>query len=449
MSKPFQYKLDEPEQEATFRSSRLAQDKRQLTLICCLAGALMCVFLPLDYLYMRAQEGLVPVLAARVMGIAAIVVCIALVRRSKDGRSLDRSVFACELLVIAHIALINEFQHADPISIAAWDIVVIFALYILIPVRFGYQVACAWALTAGSFYTWIAHTAPSLEWVESLATPLAYLGANLFGALFSLNLNRVLRHEFQLLKTERALKSDLQQTNASLQESIGTRNRLFSVLAHDLRSTIGALGSIGRLLNSKTPRSEEERQNLLDLLCVGSKSSYDVLDNLLQWALSETGSIAPNLQPVPLEQAIQNSIDFLSVSASQKNIELRDESFQSLAAQADPQMLDTILRNLISNAIKFTHRGGSVSITQQQHDAQTATIIVEDNGVGIASKQLENLFQLDYGQVSVGTAGEKGSSLGLRICAEFAAKQGGRLWAESEAGRGSRFYLSLPLAGTA
>ena len=169
-----------------------------------------------------------------------------------------------------------------------------------------------------------------------------------------------------------------------------------------------------------------------------------VLDNLLDWSRSQTGEIPFEPQLLELEALVAEGLEVLAMSAEQKGITLAAE-VEAPAVMADRLMLETVLRNLLNNALKFTPRGGRVTVTARQVTSGVE-LAVSDTGIGMTREQAERLFRFDGSAVSEGTEGEHGTGLGLLICREFVNRHGGVLNIESEAGRGSIFRFMLPAA---
>lgn len=400
---------------------------------------IIAIFTILDAPNPQDTPGFEIAFGARILGVVASIAGLLKIRRAYDSQKDESFIFVCGLLIVSHLVISNSIYREGLISIAAWDIAAIFAIYALAPIRFHYQAALALTLTLGSLILWIFVAVPQLNFVASISTPIAYIAANCFGITLSLNLNRIQRQEFQHLEAEKQLRADLEKTMA-------TRDQLFSVIAHDLRGPIGALSEIGKLLDSINPIEIRKREELTNLLCVGSRTSFELLDNLLNWALSETGGIEPKIQRLDLQNAIESNIDLLAGSASNKNIRLTTDSSQGLAIQADPKMLNTILRNLIANAIKFTRKGGEIKILQRLGEDNTVKITIEDNGIGIAPNRLGQLFNLGFDDTEDGTAGEQGSNLGLRVVSDFTKKQNGRIEVASKPNQGTKITLTFPLS---
>jgi two-component system sensor histidine kinase/response regulator len=169
-----------------------------------------------------------------------------------------------------------------------------------------------------------------------------------------------------------------------------------------------------------------------------------LLENLLEWANSQRGKISFNPIPIKLKELFNEEFSVLNGVAKGKNIELKSSLFDNLMIIADKNMIKTILRNLISNAIKFTHKNGKVEVKAIAINNQVK-ISVSDSGIGMTKETIAKLFRIDANQSTPGTENEKGTGLGLVLCKEFIEKHGGKIWVESESGKGSTFKFSIPL----
>jgi signal transduction histidine kinase len=176
-----------------------------------------------------------------------------------------------------------------------------------------------------------------------------------------------------------------------------------------------------------------------------SKNLYQLLDNLLQWSRSQSGALKFNPQKIELDETFNDSVQLFRETADAKNIQLvRSSTEENLAVYADRNMLDAILQNLISNAIKFTRPGGKVQIISERK-GEFAWIKVTDNGVGMSAKIQERLFRIDKQNSTSGTLNETGTGLGLILVKEFVTRHGGKIGVESIEGKGSTFYFTIPL----
>jgi PAS domain S-box-containing protein len=249
---------------------------------------------------------------------------------------------------------------------------------------------------------------------------------------------------FQDITDRKQAEEKLVQLNHQLKELNATRDKLFSIIAHDLKSPFGSILGFSEILQENLRNYDiEKSEKILDHIKSSAKNTIILLENLLSWAKTQTGQNAFNPKKIRLLPIIQETVTLLDSSAKIKNISLTHSQSDDIVAFADQNMLQTILRNLISNSIKFTNAEGKVDIDAIPGQNQIE-ITISDNGVGMNEKALKKLFKIDTNTTTYGTANEKGSGLGLVICKEFVEKHGGKIWVESDLGKGSKFHFTLP-----
>ena len=240
-------------------------------------------------------------------------------------------------------------------------------------------------------------------------------------------------------------KQMLKESELRLKEINATKDKLFSIIAHDLRSPFNSILGFSELLKENLKESADSKsEKYASLLNSSAKNTLVLLENLLNWAKSQTGQINFNPKKIDLYSSIQETIKIIHAQAKIKDITIHKVLVDETEVYADENMLKIILQNLISNAIKFTKLGGSIYISVISYENQ-AEISISDNGTGIHEEKLKTLFNISSNAMSLGTANEKGSGLGLILCKEFVEKQGGIIWVESEEGKGSDFKFTLPL----
>jgi signal transduction histidine kinase len=198
------------------------------------------------------------------------------------------------------------------------------------------------------------------------------------------------------------------------------------------------------LINHIENLSKEEIQMLAKDLDKSIKNLFELLENLLEWSRSQTGNIEFTPEPIELNQLLALNAELLNAQANAKKIAIVNNAKSSIQVKAHKNSINTVIRNLVSNAIKFTPEGGTITLSLQQK-ANEAIVTVADTGVGMSEEVVKKLFRLDTKLTTKGTANEKGTGLGLILCKEFIEKNGGRMGVESEVGKGSKFYFSLPL----
>lgn len=223
-----------------------------------------------------------------------------------------------------------------------------------------------------------------------------------------------------------------------------TKDKFFSIISHDVRNQFNLLvGYSGMLNDSYDDYSDEDRKEYIGELASASKRTHKLFENLVHWAKMQRGGMS--LNPIFLNLSILINQVILSVEAEarQKDIEIYAELGKDNDLHADKNMTELILRNLVSNAIKFTPDGGEIRISNIP-DGDYMEIAVSDTGMGMDKDRIETLFRLDVNQSTPGTNEEKGTGLGLILCKDFVEQHGGKIWAESVPGMGSRFIFTLP-----
>lgn len=238
--------------------------------------------------------------------------------------------------------------------------------------------------------------------------------------------------------------SKIKETEDLLKESNDTKDKFFSIIAHDLRSPLNSImGLMNILVGHAKETSVEEMEVFLNLMNTSAKNTLSLLDNLLNWARSQTGRLQFEPITVNINAAIREVICSLETSTLNKNIKLTFKELKEEMIIADPDMIKTILRNLISNAIKFTNQNGRIEIKIKRFDS-LIQIAVSDNGIGMNDKTKNKLFNSKINDTTMGTENEKGTGLGLILCKDFVEKHGGHIWVESSPGKGSSFKFTLP-----
>ncbi len=263
-----------------------------------------------------------------------------------------------------------------------------------------------------------------------------------------------------------SLEDKVRQKTAELEKNISEINKLnvskdkfFSIVAHDLKGPFNSLIGFSELLiNDIEEKDFTNAEDYSKSIYSTSKNTYNLLLNLLEWSRSQSGIINYNPEQISLSESLDEVFDLLNDQAKKKGAHLVSEILPDIKVYADKNMLGTILRNLISNAIKYSHKGGNI-IIKALNKIDHIQVSVSDFGVGIHSKDIKRLFKIENSLSSPGTHDEKGTGLGLILCKEFVEKHGGKIWVESEVENishgssenedfkqsGSTFYFTLPL----
>lgn len=246
-----------------------------------------------------------------------------------------------------------------------------------------------------------------------------------------------------VIERRRAMEA-LQKSEAELRESNAAKDKFFSIISHDLKSPFNSiLGFSNILADQVREKNLDGIEIFAEIIQNSSQRAMDLLENLLDWSRTQTGRIEFHPERCEIAPLILESIDILSDTALQKSITITKEKVSEAVVVADKAMIGAVLRNLISNAIKFTNPGGTINIAAE-HDATELVISVTDNGVGIQADALEKIFRIEEGYSTKGTQNEQGTGLGLILCKEFVEKHGGNIRVESEVGQGSKFSFTIP-----
>lgn len=250
---------------------------------------------------------------------------------------------------------------------------------------------------------------------------------------------------FQDIDEKRKAEEIIKVNEARLKELNATKDKLFSIIAHDLKSPFNSILGFSDLLIDQIEKADhDEIESFAKHINYSSKRVVDLVHNLLEWARIQNGKIAFNPVETNFYFLAENVADTLSATAKQKLIRLVNKIPVNITANADQFMIETILRNLVLNAIKFTHPQGEVTVMAEKRN-QEIVFSVKDNGVGISENKIHKLFRLDENYTTSGTQNEKGTGLGLILCKEFVERHDGRIWVESEENVGSVFYFSIPV----
>jgi two-component system sensor histidine kinase/response regulator len=243
-----------------------------------------------------------------------------------------------------------------------------------------------------------------------------------------------------------AAKKLILERTEELRKTIVGRDKMYSVIAHDLRSP---LASIKMVLNMMVLGLSEdvigkEMYQMLQMVNHSTEDVFSLLDNLLKWTKSQIGKLNVVYQDFRIDEVVEGVLDIFSLVSKSKNIQLVNDSIDTVTVHADVDMVKTILRNLLSNALKFSYEVSQIIIGSQV-ETDKVIVSVKDSGKGMSAEDKEKLLKTETHFSRYGTNNEEGSGLGLLLCQDFAIKNGGDLWFESEEGKGSTFFFSIPL----
>jgi len=241
------------------------------------------------------------------------------------------------------------------------------------------------------------------------------------------------------------LQRQLQEQNQELSALNASKDKFFSIISHDLRSPFNTLLTLTKLIDDHFETySQEKIRGHIKKIRTSAEKLYTFLENLLTWSRLQRGVIEYSPEQINIKEVIEHNVRLFSHTAEHKQIDLQHSIDKDVMVHADLSMVDTVIRNLTANALKFTAAGGSVelSATVREHDV---VVTISDTGSGIPEKHVPKLFRIDTKYSTLGTEGEQGTGLGLSLCHELVTKNGGQIWVETEVGTGSAFRFTLPL----
>lgn len=280
--------------------------------------------------------------------------------------------------------------------------------------------------TSDNSWIWILSVGKIVEY-DSEGKPLRMLGTHL-------DITERKKAEVEITKKNK----ELLNLNA-------TKDKFFSIIAHDLRDPFNSFLGLTQIMAEELPSlTMAQIQEIAITMSNSASNLYRLLENLLQWARMQQGIVPFNPDVVPLQMIVDESMEMIQESAKSKEIELATDIPDGLGVFADSNMLQTVIRNLVSNAVKFTSKGGKVSLSARANSDKSVEISIQDTGIGMSQTMIDNLFRIDLKTNRLGTEGEPSTGLGLMLCKEFIEKHGGKIWVESEVDKGSVFYFTLP-----
>ena len=258
---------------------------------------------------------------------------------------------------------------------------------------------------------------------------------------FSVGFNKMI----ESLREKKLLEEKMNSQFLELQKANAEKDKFFSIIAHDLRNPfVSFLGYTELMADQFDTFSLEEIREMANELKSSAKNLYTLLENLLEWSRIQRGMVGIQTESMVLLPKIKGILQPVFESARNKNIEIAIDVPDDLTIQADLNMLSSTIRNLATNAVKFTPKDGKITIGACLLTDRSVQFSVQDSGIGMNQMLLDKLFKMNEHTSRPGTEGEPSTGLGLILCKDFVEKQGGKIWVESEVGKGSTFYFTIP-----
>ncbi len=272
-----------------------------------------------------------------------------------------------------------------------------------------------------------------IRWINHICQPVLDENGNFIG----------IRGSNRDITRRKANEKEIMELNEKLKILNTDKDRFISILAHDLKNPFNTILGLLELLSKNIDKYEIHKiEDFINRIKKSALNTFNLLDDLLMWVRSQSGKLTFEPQELNFTDVCNGVIDILKINAINKKISINHALPNEISVFTDINMLKTILRNLVSNAIKFTNKGGKIEIFAEQELSFT-TITVSDNGTGIKPETLAKLFDSSQKNTTAGTENESGTGLGLLLCKEFIEKSGGKIWVESEVGKGSKFKFTL------
>lgn len=273
------------------------------------------------------------------------------------------------------------------------------------------------------------------KWAAAWSAPIYDISKNIIAAIVL----------FYDITEHKLLENELLESKKHLTNLNATKDKFFSIIAHDLKSPFNSILGFSNIIEEKIKNKDYKSiKKYAGIIQQASQKTMDLLFNLIEWSRSQTNKTEFNPEFIELGKLINDTIELINYSAQQKLIGISIELPEKVPVFADKAMIETLIRNLISNAIKFTNRGGKIVVAVETKPSE-CLLSVTDNGVGIKKEVLNKLFRIDKSISTNGTQNETGTGLGLILCKEFVEKHGGKISVKSEFGVGSSFKVILPI----
>lgn len=264
-------------------------------------------------------------------------------------------------------------------------------------------------------------------------------------SLLNITSNKYVLLTIEDITKEIDLQNELKERGKELEELIATRNKFFSIIAYDLINSFSTIEGFAKLLLEESSSfTTEERESFLQLIVNSSQNTNRSLENLILWSRLQVGNMDYALENVNIVDLINDTVSQLRAMAQKKNINIEVSLPEQLCLTLDKFMISTVLRNLITNAIKYTHKSGSISINLEEKEGRIQ-VSVKDNGIGIYKENIAKLFKITEKFSMQGTEQEEGTGLGLILSKGFIDLHNGEIMVESQIGKGSTFTFTLPL----
>lgn len=282
----------------------------------------------------------------------------------------------------------------------------------------------------------------AVDYIRKPVDPLELVSRINSALNLSISLKEIKRQNEKLIQKSK----EISKQNEELQNLNATKDKLFSIIGHDLRNPFNNIIGMSEVLVNYSENFDKQKiLESVSSILRSANSAYKLLSNLLEWAMSQTGKIEFKPKDIPIKELILNSIEIISVNSQSKEINIDYNPLDDIYVYADKNMINTVLGNLLTNAVKYTSRGGNITISTSKND-KYAEISISDNGIGIKPERFRSLFKITEKISTLGTEKEKGTGLGLLLCKDFVDKNNGHIGAKPNSEKGTTFWFTLPIS---
>jgi signal transduction histidine kinase len=426
--------------EHAFRLSRFTQDRNRLVVVYCLT----IIFIGLNIIndiFFATNLDFGYVLVLRVIHMVVGVSMLHMAWFTDKPSTLDFTVLLWTFCTLVLTALIIATRPPDYFHSMMIDMVIVIMLYMYLPQPFKRQ------LFSGLIYTAVLlvvyEISKDITPAVRLQSYLTMSVVNILGVIFAYQSHTNSRELFLSLQKEQNLSSELQEAVNRLNRLNKERARIYSLIAHDLRSPLNAIKGFSSILMEERGGMEKETAEIVKHVSDGASSLNRLLEDLLLWTMWESDKIEAEFSSIQLKDYVKDVIKYSAEFARYKEVEVVLDVDADIYVEADPKMLESILRNLLNNALKYSFRAKVIIHAQQNKDL--VTIGITDHGVGLSADKILKIKQNFHqsAESSAGTLGEKGSGLGLQMVNDFLVLHGSNLQIESEQGQGTTMSFTL------
>lgn len=441
----FKREIKDEAKELAFRLQRFRQDRTRLIIVYVLTVVFVGINIAND-VYFATKLNLTFVFGIRIGHMLMSAGMLGLVLTTRKPAVLDLSALVWIIFTMIFTAMVISTRPPDYYHSMMIDMVIIIMLFIYVPQPFVRQVfsGLIYTVTILAVYEVYKDLTPAVR----LQSYLTLAVVNILGTVFAYQWHLNSRELFLSLNKEKKLSRDLQNAVDRLKRLNKKRARIYSLVAHDLRSPLNAIKGFSSILMEERASMSHEASELVEHVSSGANSLNRLLEDLLLWTMSDSDKLEPEVTTIQLADFVKHVVKYSREFAHYKDVEVQIAIDDNLFVEADPRMLESIMRNLLNNALKYSFR--SKVIIEANQSTEGIKIGIIDHGVGLSADQILRIKQNfnQHGESTLGTLGEKGSGLGLQMVNDFLLLHHTQLDIESEQGKGTTMSFVLPAVET-